>query len=174
MTATVTEEVPEWVQKFVKELLWELDIDNYKVKGTMHRILADNPECEGTMDARSEYFTAYLQLRDDIEENIHWTTVVAHEILHITHGELDTFIRDSLLAYLPKDAQEPLKDAYQQHLERHISRLTAIILRYRCWLADHNDPRIDATKGERDRAVERRTLDDVVKALAAEKVASET
>jgi hypothetical protein len=150
----VTDEFPLWADKFVRELLWELGLDEFRVKTVMHRVIEGDEDRAADINVQAEYLAANMRVRDDIEDTYFWAELLFHEITHIMHGPIDDFVRNTLIEGMP--GEKMLLKAYQHHLERHISTLTRVMMRYRRWLTEAGATLHEPTEGEKKRAVEDR------------------
>jgi hypothetical protein len=155
------DELPTWADSFIRELLWELDLDNMRIQSTVHRVIEDEPRRLADISVQAEYLVADLRVRNDIEDSYGWAEILVHEIVHITHARIDAFVREALIEGTPNE--KALRTAYQQHMEHHITSLTRIIMRYRRWLTNIGATAHEPTEGEKIKSrLERKEAEDAV------------
>lgn len=121
--------VPEWIVQAAADARDLLGVDGgWHVTVALSDCPGGDEENNGHCHIDTAYLNADIELARDLEEGREGRRIIMHEVMHITHSEIDQIVWQ-ILAGLPKRERKQFKEMYCAAVERLLQRVTRAMSR---------------------------------------------
>lgn len=112
---TYDKRLPKWAVAYAVKWIKILDITHWEIKIEIDNEL--DPNAHGKCRQRPDINYCHITIHRDIEENDYWKSVIIHELLHVAHARVDSYLQ-TVVELLPAE-----KRGYDEVYEPFIDRM---------------------------------------------------
>jgi hypothetical protein len=125
--------VPDWLTEYVALWVSRLEMgDSWTIRLQLEHCIDNDPYVEAMAYNFAHLNQGKIVFRSDVEDTENWRVTVVHELLHIKHSRIDSFLEKAVFSEMFTDeGRRIVKTGYSQHYESFIHDMACIL--YKMW-----------------------------------------